>query len=284
MKRLHFFTFFLLLLLSSCDNIPLEDIEQSRNNNNTSGQQRTRKVLLEYYTGHTCGNCPGSGGVNLNQLSALYPNQLVALAVHAGFFARARPAGQPFDYDFRTAVGNSLDGVFGVSSTGTPKGLINRNAYNGSLILTPSAWSSAVASYLSDSALVGIGLTKTYNAITRELTLNATFTAFENLSFPVRVAAYLVEDSVVNWQRDYTQTPEDTPDYTHRFVIRSDLVPAEGAQLSNGSQNMAKDFAASSFTATISNEYQDRHCKAIVIVYRQDSGEVLQCETVSLLP
>jgi len=283
MKPFHFSILLLFFTLSACDNIPLEDIEQAQNNDN-AGQRRTRKVLLEYYTGHTCGACPGSGGVAVNQLSGLYPNQVVALAVHAGFFARARPAGQPFDYDFRTAAGNSLDDAFGVSSTGTPKGLINRNTYNGSLILTPSAWSSAVASYLNDSALVGISLEKTFIESNRQLTINATFTAFENLDFPLRVAAYLVEDSVVNWQRDYTKTPEDSPDYAHRFVLRSDLVPAEGAQLSNGPQNAAKDFVTRSFSASISNELQARYSKAIVVAYRQDSGEVLQCETVSLLP
>lgn len=275
---------FSLLLVVGCDNIPLEDIEQTIIQQPDNRQKRTRKVLLEYYTGHTCGACPGSGGVAVTQLSALYPQQLVVLSVHAGFFARPRPTGQPFDYDFRTQAGNSLDEQFGVSSTGTPKGMVNRASFNGNQILTPSAWSGSIASFFADSALIGISLNNSFSAETRTATVNADFSAFENINFPVKVQAFITEDSIVNWQRDYTKTPEDAPDYVHRFVLRGNMVSPTGDQLIGASQVAALNFSSMSFQAAIPTGWNSRTLRAVVVAYHQTNGEVLQVEQIRLNP
>jgi hypothetical protein len=273
---------FSLLLVVGCDNIPLEDIEQTIIQPPDTRQKRTRKVLLEYFTGHTCGNCPSSGGEAVTQLSNLYPQQLVVMSIHAGFFARPRPAGQPFDYDFRTQAGNSLDEQFGVTSAGTPKGLVNRTSFNGNLILNPSAWSGSVASFFADSALIGISLNRSFSAETRTATVEANFSAFDNINFPVRVQAFITEDSIVNWQRDYNKTPEDAPDYVHRFVLRGNMVSSAGDQLISATQTTQANFRSMQFQAVIPAGWNVKTLRAVVVVYRQSDGQVLQAEKIRL--
>src|SRR5690606_27366869 len=93
----------------------------------------SRKALLEDYTGHTCGNCPAAAE-SAHQLAEQYGDKLVLMAVHAGFFSRLKNP----DYltSYTTSVGNDWDGSkgFGVSAVGNPNGMVNRKAYDGSLI------------------------------------------------------------------------------------------------------------------------------------------------------
>ena len=48
--------------------------------------EKCKKILLEDYTGHKCGNCPRAAE-KAEELKAIYDDQLVSIAVHAGFFA-----------------------------------------------------------------------------------------------------------------------------------------------------------------------------------------------------
>ncbi len=64
-----------------------------------------KKVLVEDYTGHKCGNCPAAAEV-LTALESQYPGKIVPLAIHAGFFAAVSAA---YPTDFRNAAGNAYD-------------------------------------------------------------------------------------------------------------------------------------------------------------------------------
>ena len=84
-----------------------------------------KRVLLEDYTGHTCPNCPTAGKL-ARDLKDQYPDQLIVMAVHAGWFARTYPesgVAQLFDYDFRTSAGTEWDAFFGNGNAGNPNGL-----------------------------------------------------------------------------------------------------------------------------------------------------------------
>ena len=45
-----------------------------------------KKILLEDYTGHKCGNCPRAAE-KAEELKEIYGDQLIPIAIHAGFFA-----------------------------------------------------------------------------------------------------------------------------------------------------------------------------------------------------
>ena len=47
-----------------------------------------KKVLVEDYTGHNCGNCPAGGVILNDSMRAKYGDRMVAIAVHAGDYAK----------------------------------------------------------------------------------------------------------------------------------------------------------------------------------------------------
>src|SRR5436190_11644271 len=83
----------------------------------------TKKVLVEDYTGHTCGNCP-AGGVLLNDsLKTKYGDDIVVVSVHAGYFADVCPGGAScppnypngaFATDYKSVCGEDWNTAFNV--------------------------------------------------------------------------------------------------------------------------------------------------------------------------
>jgi len=101
-----------------------------------------KRVLLEDYTGHTCVNCP-SAAVISHDLKEQYGDQLVLIAVHAGFFAKPTNTGN-YTFDFRTTAGTAWDDQFGIGRIGNPNGMVNRRKINNTFVVPPSGWSGAV--------------------------------------------------------------------------------------------------------------------------------------------
>src|SRR5687768_4725486 len=97
MKR--FFKLILCLIvysiyLSSCDKVkdPYSTTLDG-GGDTTATVVKVRKVLLEEYTGHRCGNCPPAA-VTAQTLKSTYGERLVVMTVHAGFFAE--PKASPY--------------------------------------------------------------------------------------------------------------------------------------------------------------------------------------------
>src|SRR3954469_19814249 len=93
-----------------------------------------KKVLVEDYTGHLCGNCPDAGVYLNDTLKPIYNHCMVVISVHAGFFAGicpnssvcfSLPANHPansFTTDFACPVSTAWNTQFGI--TGNPKGMV----------------------------------------------------------------------------------------------------------------------------------------------------------------
>lgn len=106
--------FVILLILGACDKIdkPRENTTSligvnyiERDNYAVAG---FNKVLLEDYTGHTCGNCPRAAE-KAEELKTLYKDSLIVIAVHAGSFANPTSS---YPNDYRTNVGTDWDNFF----------------------------------------------------------------------------------------------------------------------------------------------------------------------------
>ena len=86
-----------------------------------------QKVLIEDFTGHKCQNCP-EAAEELHILQDSYENQVIGIAIHAGFFAEPNSAVAPFlTTDFRTEKGTEIHDFFGANAY--PVGMVNRVDY-----------------------------------------------------------------------------------------------------------------------------------------------------------
>ncbi|MCD4789575.1 MAG: Omp28 family outer membrane lipoprotein [Bacteroidales bacterium] len=259
-----------VFIFQSCDKIE-EPYEREIN-----GGGGNRKVLLEDYTGHTCVNCPGAA-MTAHELKDEYKDQLVIIAVHAGYFAQ--PTNAPFTADFRTDVGEELNDFFGIVSN--PSGMVNRIGEGQDRILVETEWQSAVGQEVARPADAGITISNIYNEQTRVLNTSLDIEFINALPGAYRVCAYIIEDSIVAPQKNNDPALGPTPDwldYVHDNMLRGSLNGTWGDIVTD--ENIA---AGSIYTVqydgfTLNAEWKDRHCAIVAFVYNEDTFEIIQAE------
>ena len=123
MKRLIKFIIAVSILSSfwACDKIetPYKDGVETTTPEVTD---RTKRILLEDYTGHTCGTCPPAAQTASSLLST-FGDKVVMMGVHAGWFAKPK-TGDQYTTDFRTEQSEAFYEYFQINTN--PIGLINR--------------------------------------------------------------------------------------------------------------------------------------------------------------
>jgi hypothetical protein len=188
-----------------------------------------RVVLLEEFTGKGCTNCP-KGSREIESLLLQFPNNLVAVSIHAGFFANPQffPLGQ---YDLRTEEGEFLYGYLG-PNLGYPAGVVDRVPVNGDMQTSLNQWASAITSEIQEEPAVDLSLAKTYTSDSRELSVTVSGIGKQALSGEIRLSVMLTESGIVDAQDDI-EAGGIVPDYVHKHVLRDMLTPAAGAPVLN---------------------------------------------------
>ncbi len=223
-----FLTSILLLsvfILYSCDNVEEPYAKKTNAPVDSGGVQR---VLLEDYTGFTCGNCPKAHD-EIKRLKEKYGDKIVVMAVHAGRYAK--PSSK-HPYDFRTQTGTIWDEFFGNSAAGNPNGMVNRAGFlEGEHILRSPSWEDKIVEQLKKQPEVLLDLATLYLEQSREILVFVTFTYLEKKVKYDNLVVSVVEDSIVQYQTDYRLEDKDVPDYVHNHVLRKTLNGPWGDEL-----------------------------------------------------
>ncbi|MCF8277126.1 MAG: Omp28-related outer membrane protein [Flavobacteriales bacterium] len=244
-----------------------------------------RNVLVEDYTGHTCGNCPRAAEV-LHDLQLTYGSRVIPMAVHVGFFAAVQnnPDGS-YATDFRTPAGNAWNTTFGSDAQGLPNGLINRRPHDGSYPYTYTAWTAEVANLLELDPDASLTLDNTYDPTSRTLNTSIEVSIFNDLnSGPYNIIVCLTEDSVIDWQKDYDPALEDEslPDYVHMHVLRTNFNGPWGDQIGTGNLAAGSVFTVN-YSLELNPEWVAKNCKVVAFVHRTDTKEVVQADFKAIL-
>ena len=189
-----------------------------------------RVVLLEEFTGVGCTNCP-KGSREIENLLTQFPDNLIAVSIHAGFFADTNIFNFG-KYDFRTEEGQFLFGYLG-PNLGYPAGVVDRTPVNGDMQIGRNQWASAITTQIQDQPAVELGIEKSFNSSTRELVITINGIGKENVSGEIRLSALVTESGVVDAQDDQEADPNIVLDYIHNHVLRDMFTPASGAPLFN---------------------------------------------------
>jgi len=239
-----------------------------------------RKVLVEDYTGHTCGNCPRAAEV-LHDLECQWGDRVVPIAVHVGFFAQPETNGDgSFGTDWRTPQGNAWNSEFGNSGQGLPNGLINRRQEGGSFPQSYTAWSAQVANLLAQPADATLEMQNTYNDGSRTVSTSIDINVLTDLnSGPYNIIVCLTEDSIVDWQKDYNpDLPEENlHDYVHMHALRGNFNGNWGEQIGTGNLTSGSVENAT-YSLTLDSEWDENNCNVVAFIYRTDNKEVIQAE------
>jgi hypothetical protein len=279
MKRI-FFGSLLITGLFSCDKVENPIQTGGAGNNDTTSAPLIRKVLLEDYTGHQCGNCPAAALVAEN-LYSQYKGKVITLAVHAGFFARTNAT---YNTSYTTTVGNEWDGSsgFNVSAAGNPNGLVNRKDFGGGMIQKETKWSASVATALTDPYILSLELTKNYNESNRLLNLTVKSTFKNTYPNPTKLSVVLAEDSIIGDQKDYSKTPDHVPNYVFMHMLRASLNGSWGDDVKTSEAQANESFTKTFSNYNVNSAFNDKHIYIIAFVYDATSKEVLQVEKIKL--
>lgn len=271
-----------LLIFASCDHIEKPYIQENSDKcGNGDLSVPIKKILLEDYTGHTCGNCPRAAE-QTEYLIETYCDHIIPVSVHAGYFAKPYSSGK-YTYDFRTQTGNDWDNYFGNSSAGLPNGMLNRTEYGGSVIQSYENWPSVVEYLLTDPPTIDISIDNSYNDANRELKTNIKIAFLEKPETGLMLNVIFVEDSIVNWQKDYQYEDPVNPgntdieNYIHRHVLRDAINGSWGESLQT--VNMDKgSILEKNYTYVVDSEYKAKNCSVIAFVYYNKTKEIIQAE------
>lgn len=273
-----------VIFLVSCDKIegPYRDVSVTVNDTSQSDTTKVyRKVLVEDYTGHTCGNCPRAAEA-ADSIIKNYKGKVVVVAVHAGFFAKPKTTGSLYTYDFRNTASTEFDAFFGIGSAGNPNGMINRRGYpNLKHIIPYPAWDDSVAQFINKLADASIKIEATVSGSTVNTTVSGKF--LNSLTGNYNLGVYFMEDSIVNWQKDYAKNPQDIPNYLHRHVLRGAISSTTwGDQIA---ANPAVNTAYSkSYTYTMAADVVAKNGYVVAMVFNKDTYEVIQVDEKKIQP
>lgn len=281
MKILRYITLTILpIIFFSCDNfeeneyIVYPEGETSETTPITKTQDY-QAILIEDYTGWKCTNCPAAAAL-LNTLQTKYGEKLVAISVHAGWFAT--PSNANNNLDLRTSYGEKWNTDFGLSQY--PIGVINRLNNGTSKGVQKDDWDGKIADLLTSTRhLMNIDL----GAIKKEgeFIVSTRVTALQNIDFATLISIVVLEDDIHGVQHNSDATYGTTPeieDYAFNHVLRTngriDLL------LRN---SMSKDDKVEkNYSINIDPSWNTDNCKIVVFVTNSTTGEVIQCNEIDV--
>jgi hypothetical protein len=197
-----------------------------------------RKVLIEEFTGVRCVNCP-DGSAEIENIRSRYPDRVVAVSIHAGFFANPYPDSR---YDFRTDGGTQLQ-TYLEEPQGYPSAVVNRKKFAGQtgLQVGQSSWASLIESELRQNPVLKLFFIKNYNPNTRELDLKVRINPEQNVATnDLRLTVLITESNVPDAQ--LTSSGKKL-DYNHKHILRKIVTNFDGNVLENLSAGNAVEKA-----------------------------------------
>ncbi|MBK7666291.1 MAG: Omp28-related outer membrane protein [Sphingobacteriaceae bacterium] len=290
----------IVMLVLSCDKVknPLQNPDAITNctvsphfvktDSNTT-KVNHRIVLVEDYTGHTCGNCPRAAEEAEN-IQNKYGDSVVVLAIHAG--TQFSPPKLPdFPEDFRTSVGTDWDGFFGFSAAGLPKGSVNRDQ-------TPfpqprNAWDGLVSTALNWAPSAKLELTTWLDTSAMLMRVDVKTTFITSWSNTTKLVVVMSEDSIIARQKDYAppvgstvENGDEIPDYLFMHMLRGSINGSWGEEIKNGPSAIGdvvrKSYNCYEVKPWNSEKKRLKNMSVVAILFDESTREILQVDKLKI--
>ncbi len=216
-----------------------------------------KNVLLEQHTGAWCGWCV-DGTVKMDEILDLYGDQVIGVKIHNGD-DMAIPA--------QSVIARAL------GLTGYPTGSIDRKDFGGSVFLSRNAWKTSCESQMQQKAKAEVDCFCTLDKDTRIVRIQVMANIVEQMNFPLKFNAYIVENDVTGIGSGYDQSNylsnrpgfEDSPYYDqpskitafhHMKVVRKMVGGAWGVTGNLPESVEAGDFYTYEFESEIDERWK----------------------------
>ena len=243
--------------------------------------QKCKKILLEDYTGHTCGNCPRAAE-KATELKEVYGEFVIPIAVHVGYFAEPYSTGDKYRTDFRTDAGNNWNQHFGNSSAGNPNGMINRIEFPSSHIFQFTQWEEKIVEQLEEDPIVGLQIKSSYDSLLNVICIDVQTKILSSLSNEINITVVLLESEIISNQKDYSFDPDFLADYEHNHVLRKGLNGAWGEPIGDGLHTVGQLYTHR-FCVDKKSDWNASNLTVVAYVSNPETYEVLQAEEIHLI-
>ncbi len=228
-----------------------------------------KQVLLEEFTGNTCGFCPDGDRI-ADELIAAHPEKVFVVSIHADN-TYAAPASASNSLDFRTSDGDSIFAIPNMAVDYWPSAAINRRG-SPDIALIRYAWSSQVDIILSENTYVNVAGQAYLNPITRQLLVNVE--AYYTSTPPVnsnKISLALIQNNIIAYQYNgdlwypAMVVNSSTNDYRHNYALRDIITSGATGELMTGSVAAGTTWSKT-YTYTVPATYPSSGTKTIPAV------------------
>ncbi len=238
------FYFVILLIIASLSGVYSQTL--------VSTQVQKKNVVLEEFTGIHCGYCP-EGHAIAQQLLDDNPGKAVVIAIHTGGFATPG-TGEP---DFRTPFGDAIASQSNL--TGYPAGTVNRHLFsdlasNGGTAMGRGGWITAASRIFPEDSPVNVGASTSFNATTRELTVNVELYYTSNSATSSNfINVALLQSNILGPQSGGGAGNN----YVHKHMLRHLITGQWGDEITTTSTGT---FVQKTYTYTVPTDYIGVDC------------------------
>ncbi len=286
-------------VIFSCDYVanskkPVTTVLNS-SSSTTSPPAVVRKIMIEDYTGHKCGNCPAAARMLTSMESqSTYSGNIVPIAVHAGFYSQVTPTSNPpYPTNLTSQAGTDWDTFFGNSAFGNPNGLIDRapSSDSSSFIKQYSSWGAAATAILALTPQFQLTINNTYNSSSNQVSTTVTAKALQSVSGTFNLTIVITEDSIYGEQEDYSMPvgQQYITNYLFNHVLRTSVNGSWGELVFSGSISANSTNTITHANFQLSSNWKTAHLHVIAFIYDAAStgsptkNQVFQVETKTVL-
>jgi hypothetical protein len=241
-----------------------------------------RKIIIYDFTGHKCGNCPRAHET-VESLLGIYGEAIIPIAIHCTSFARVTVTDTtlPYHNDFRTDIGDFLGGRDGnpgfYGDLALPIGLVNNLAVES--LIGHGAWGTEIAKIISSFPEYLVEIESEYSVSDSIVSTEIEIVTNINNSRKLSVVAFVIEDEIIDWQKDYSLTEDNIEDYEHNHVLRAGFNGSFGEVIKdNENPTTNGDILTKSYTLVAEPDWKISNCSVVAFVYDTDTKEILQAE------
>ncbi len=243
----------------------------------TSADSAVQCVLLEDFTGHDCGNCPGAHLVAAGILES-NPENVVVVAIHAGTLAEPYLPNYPDDWRTPEGIFYLLTQV-GVDEM--PKGRINR-VPSAATVFSYSQWVAKTNEALADVSPLNLQLLANYQPSQQQINVHVNSQWFQNVSGNYRLVILITESHIIAPQLWYGHTPQFVEDYEHEEMLRGSLTGATGLTVAD---NPSSGYhRTDSYTFDWNTNWIPENCEIVAFVTEGENGRVVNVVKQKLVP
>lgn len=258
--------FFMALAVVAMSVVSCDEVSENERYLDVTVKSASRCVLVEEFSGQLCVNCPAASEFLETIQDNYNADTVIVVSLHAGQsiqLAIGKEMGEAMGVEgLATDFGEQLFSNYGLQSE--PNAVIDRR----SGVVSQPQWLTTIVNSLRREATEALQLSTSYDASTRQLTVNVLGRSSRKSGFAGNVHLWLTEDSIVSVQR----LESGGYDFEHVFnnIFRTSATPIEGSPVTIPYANEPQQV----YTATVTLEAGWRPEKMAVVAFVDNSGGV----------